>query len=653
MIRRWTSNRGREVPSWPLLLLVVVVVVPTLGILWFMLAAMENERSAVRQRLQTAYRAQLSAVKRQLLTSFEQQAAELDRRGADTTCAALFAAVVRAGEADSLICLGTAPGTEYPRRPAVARPSPAPQDGAWKAAARLERGGGFERAAEDFSRIARQSSDDARAARALQAQARCLIRAGRRDAALRVLREELTRPRYRSAVDLEGRRIVPNAALLILQLADEAGDEPDPLAVAALRERLNDYGEPVMSSPQRRFLMRGLRELLGTAQGLDTLAAEDLAARYLDASGWPSVGEPAAPPTFRRGEPDGVWQLVSPSGRIVSLHTEAGLRKRLARRVAGMGLPAEMTAEVLPPGLEGDPSGVAVSFAPGEPLAGWRLALALDDEAQIDAAVRRQITVYLWTGVLVIFLIIAATSVIARAVGRQIRSTRLKNDLLANVSHELKTPLSSMRLLVDTLLGSPSSDGERLREYLELISQENLRLSRLVDNFLSFSRMERNKETFERAEIASESVVDAATSALGERFRAPGCHFEVELAPGLPKIYADSDAMVTVLLNLLDNAYKYSGDDKQITLRAYADDGEVSFAVCDNGIGLSSRQRRRVFERFYQADRDLTRHGGGCGLGLAIVRFIVGAHGGSVDVQSRLHAGSTFTVRLPAVGAGE
>ncbi len=633
--------------SWPLLLLLGVVIVPTVGVLWFMLAAMENERVAVRQRLVTAYRAQLMGVRSQLTASLQQQAARLDGRAEGAACAAVFAAVVRAGEADSLICTGGSPGQEYPSASIAASSAAERPDRAWRSAAGLERQGRFRPAAEAFARIARRSLGEPRAARALQAQARCLSRDGRKDAALEVLRQELSLPRYRAATDPQGRLIAPSALLLVAQLIGEPESEEFQLVAGALRERVEDYGEPVLPAPQRRFLMRELQAMLPEAPVFDTLAAEDLAAEYL-------ASEPDLPPTSvltrHPAEPDGPWRLASPSGRIVALYTEGGLRRRLAQAVARMAAPADTTAEILPPGVETDPSAIVVAFGAGEPLAGWRLSHELDEQAEVEAAARRQIAVYLWTGLLVIVLIVAATAAIARAIRGQMRSTRLKNDLLANVSHELKTPLASTRLLLDTLLEGPALEPLQAREYLELIAQENSRLARLVENFLSFSRFERGKQSFERREVGADSVVSAASAAAGERYQAPGCQLLVEVAPGLPPIDADPDAMVTVLLNLLDNAYKYSSDDKRIALSAFAEDGEVCLAVRDNGIGLSARERKRVFERFYQADQDLARTASGCGLGLSIVSFIVRAHGGKVDVTSRPGEGSTFTVRLPAAG---
>ncbi len=225
--------------------------------------------------------------------------------------------------------------------------------------------------------------------------------------------------------------------------------------------------------------------------------------------------------------------------------------------------------------------------------------------------------------------------------------TQLRNDLVANVTHELKTPLSSMRLLVDTLLNSQPLNEQTAREYLQLIAQENLRLSRLIDNFLTFSRMERNKYAFGFKEVPAADIVEGAVAAVRERFNVPGCHFQTEANGDLPPVLADADAMVTAVVNLLDNAYKYSGDEKQITLRAAALNGSVLFSVQDNGIGLSPRDTRRIFKRFFQVDQRLSRSRGGCGLGLSIVKFIVTAHHGNVRVESQPGRGSTFTISLP------
>jgi len=206
-----------------------------------------------------------------------------------------------------------------------------------------------------------------------------------------------------------------------------------------------------------------------------------------------------------------------------------------------------------------------------------------------------------------------------------------------------------MRVLVDTLLEGSYRDQQQVTEYLELVSKENERLTGLIDNFLSFSRMERNKQAFSMTRTSPARIARDAAEAIKTKFSAGQCVFEVDIGEDLPDVLADRDAMITVLVNLLDNAYKYSYDDKRIELRAFARDGSVWFTVCDNGSGISRRSAKRIFKRFYQVDRSLSRSAEGCGLGLSIAKFIVDAHKGSIGVESRPGEGSIFTVRLPSI----
>ena len=277
----------------------------------------------------------------------------------------------------------------------------------------------------------------------------------------------------------------------------------------------------------------------------------------------------------------------------------------------------------------------------------WSTELYVDDSA-FKIVADRQITVYMWAGVLVVILIISSGVVAGSTINKQIKLNKLKNDFIATVSHELKTPLASMRVLADTLLEGNYKDQKQATEYLQLICKENKRLSGLIDNFLTFSRMERNKQAFEIVKTCPASITRAATDAVKTKFNKCRCEFKVEIGDDLPDVLADQDAMVTVLVNLLDNAYKYSYDDKHIELRVFKDNGSVCFRVSDNGIGLSQRAIKKIFKRFYQVDRSLSREAEGCGLGLSIAKFIVDAHKGSISIESKPGAGTIFTVELPA-----
>lgn len=424
-----------------------------------------------------------------------------------------------------------------------------------------------------------------------------------------------------------------NAELLAVER--EPGN---PTAVEALRARVNRYDGEALPSTQRLFLLRELQRL---APGVDlpTLAAEDLAAQVLDA-GLPT--EPAAALVVQPMEA-ATWGVRSGQGRALALFSTATLRARLGQWAAELPLPAGVQIAVTARGEEvsEEPPLLTASLAPSLP--GWRLALRLDDRTIFDSTAGRRIAGYLWVGSTVIASMAVLAFFIARGLQQQMQVAQLKNDLVATVSHELKTPLTAMRALVETLLEAEEFNPATTREYLQLLAQENGRLSRLIEHFLTFSRLERGRFAFDFSPVAPETIVAEALTAFGER----ATTVEVHTAAGLPTVVGDRESLVTALLNLLDNAWKYSGETKQIVLRTTVQNDGVAFAVEDNGIGLSPADCRRVFRQFYQADQRLSREVGGCGLGLNIVQSIVEAHGGQVRVVSTLGKGSTFTFEIP------
>ncbi len=300
-------------------------------------------------------------------------------------------------------------------------------------------------------------------------------------------------------------------------------------------------------------------------------------------------------------------------------------------------------------GLEA-PKEAAFLHAPlGKFFPGWRAEIHFGDVDIFEKTANRQKMVYIWAGLLAIAVMVAAGLLTAQAIGKQIKINKLKNDFIATVSHELKTPLASMRVLVDTLLEGSYRDQQQVTEYLELVSKENERLTGLIDNFLTFSRMERNKQAFAMIRTSPAAIAHDAAEAVKTKFSKGQCSFKVNIQDDLPDVTADRDSMVTVLVNLLDNAYKYSYDDKRIELSVSSEDGLVCFKVSDNGAGISRRSAKRIFNRFYQVDRSLARRAEGCGLGLSIAKFIIDAHKGTISVESKPGEGSTFIVCLSSV----
>jgi signal transduction histidine kinase len=390
--------------------------------------------------------------------------------------------------------------------------------------------------------------------------------------------------------------------------------------------------------------MKRLQSLFPDQADFATLQAEELAQRFLANRSSPTKGDVLQ----TTGLPN-VWQIATPSGRALLLFETSRLTERMHEWIASQGLPSEVTVSVSPPTSEISSDSVIASLIVGERLPGWQITLVANDRDFFRSATTRRITAYLWIGILVIATTTVLASLIARAIRKQNQLAKLKNDLVATISHELKTPLASMRLLVDTLLDSPKWDETQAREYLQLMGKENMRLSRLIDNFLAFSRIERNKYRFDFVNTAVNDIIQESIESVQERFQSPDCQFDVRINADLPPVSGDRDALVTVVINLLDNAYKYSGAKKHIVLSAFTDKDQICIEVQDNGVGLSQRDAKRIFKRFYQADRRLSRGNEGCGLGLSIVQYIVDAHGGTVRVISEPGAGSRFIVNLPAV----
>lgn len=652
------------------MLVLLAVLIPALCLLWFMSEAMRNERFAARQKLAEAYRVQLSSAQALLETAWMAQAARLEELARGLPAAAAFAECVRSGLVDSVLLLdpsgdeGGSPdrgaglraagagllreplssvsSVVYPNVPAATETIDSESQPRWAEASQLEYlRKDFAGAARLYDEIARGTSNIHHAARARQAQARCLLQTGDKEGVVQLIDRVFGDDRFGEAVDAQGRLIVANAELLQLELLGDAGAPGFQSTARRLRDRLTDYSNPALTASQRRFLMRELMAL-APAMEFPTLPAEELAERFREAG--PSL---ASSPAVQKTPWPEVWQFATQDQRVLALVRSETLAAILPAMAGAARFPPDTELTLMPPGVEHPAMLVAVPA--GLSLPGWRLAVSFTDQRLLASAVAHRTALYFWTGVLMVATTAILSLLAVRFLRQQAALARLKNDLAATVSHELKTPLASIRVLVDTLLDAKKLEEPRVRDYLQLIARESERLTRLIQNFLAFSRMQRGKHDLSLAPVAAGQIVERAVEAVRERFTAPECRFDVEVEANAPGVMADPDAIAAALINLLDNAWKYSEESKHIVLRAFGEHGCVCFSVSDNGIGIAPRERGKIFERFYQVDRTLSRQRGGCGLGLSIVRFIAEAHQGFVSVDSEPGRGSTFVISLPAL----
>jgi two-component system phosphate regulon sensor histidine kinase PhoR len=228
------------------------------------------------------------------------------------------------------------------------------------------------------------------------------------------------------------------------------------------------------------------------------------------------------------------------------------------------------------------------------------------------------------------------------------RLEAVRRDFVANVSHELKTPLTSISGYAETLLAD-TPDTETHRRFLTTILDNARRMQRLVDDLLDLARIESGRWQPEREPLDVAATAQETWNELADRSSTKSIDFGIEIAPGAETVQADSDALHQVLTNLLDNSLRYSAPGGRIVCRSRRDAGGIAISVTDNGAGIAHDHLPRIFERFYRADPSRSREEGGTGLGLAIVKHLVEAHGGSVYAESERENGTTVTCWFPGV----
>ena len=236
-------------------------------------------------------------------------------------------------------------------------------------------------------------------------------------------------------------------------------------------------------------------------------------------------------------------------------------------------------------------------------------------------------------------------------VSKEIAVAKLKSDFVSNVSHELRTPLALIRLYAETLELGRITTPEKKQQYYRIIRKESERLTALINNILDFSRIEAGRKEYEFRETDISDLVRNTLDSYRYQIEQQGFEFDESIDADLPNVRVDREAIARALVNLVNNALKYSDNDKYLGVKLYRENGVVRLEVADHGIGISRRDQAKIFEKFYRAGDPLVHNTKGSGLGLSLVRHITEAHGGAIEVESAPGTGSKFILSLPVSNA--
>ncbi len=229
------------------------------------------------------------------------------------------------------------------------------------------------------------------------------------------------------------------------------------------------------------------------------------------------------------------------------------------------------------------------------------------------------------------------------------RLERVRQDFVANVSHEFKTPLTAIQGFAETLLGGALDDATNRRRFVEIIRDHSARLDRLTDDLLKLSLIEAGKLELDFSAVNVAALVESCVDTARFRSAQKQLTVSVECPANLPQVRGDARRLAEVLQNILDNAVQYTPAGGRISIHASVEDRQIRIAVSDTGIGIPRDDQQRIFERFYRVDAARSREAGGTGLGLSIAKHLVEAHGGRIEVESEVGHGSTFSIILPSV----
>ena len=275
----------------------------------------------------------------------------------------------------------------------------------------------------------------------------------------------------------------------------------------------------------------------------------------------------------------------------------------------------------------------------------WRVELYQSGGGESGFLLHKNI--FFWTILALLFILLFGSGLTIRTIIHEVNLLNLKSEFIASVSHEFKTPLTSMGAIIELLLDGEVKDLDKAQEYYRILSHDSERLRRLVKNVLDFTKIEEGRREYKRKSIDIVGLVRQEVDNFEKENKSEGFKVRIEVSDNIPPVFADEDAMSQALHNILDNAAKFSYQEKEINIQIVRKENSVEIAVRDRGIGIPDNEQKRIFEKFYRGKQASTVSPTGTGLGLTLVEHIMDAHGGDVIVRSQPGEGSCVSLILP------
>jgi len=288
-----------------------------------------------------------------------------------------------------------------------------------------------------------------------------------------------------------------------------------------------------------------------------------------------------------------------------------------------------------------------LSFAFPDNLPQWKLLLSENKPGFIATLLTAGSGIYLVIFILIALLMVLGFLFTLYTLNEELRLNKMKSEFISNVSHELKSPLTSIRMMTEMLHQKRVQTEERKSTYYSVMMEESERLSHLIDNILDFSRMEDERKKYNFIDLDMDDLLLKFVESLRESIQEAKFNIRYSCPDQVPIIKADKNALLQVVYNLVDNAIKFSGTSRNIDIKLFSKEDELLICVQDYGIGISSKDQKKIFDRFYRSEVSQQMGIKGSGIGLTIVKKIIEAHNGSLTLESKANEGSTFCVHLP------